>query len=322
MIERLEGQELSPGTAEASLAAPVVPPAGETERFAPEESPRGAIDVPVGAGPSLEAPPESRLAPEVPAGLAAEAEEPLIRLEPGDLRGVIEALLFSISEPVPIRSLADLLGVSVHDAREAVEELRLEYIDMGRSFRVEDIAGGVQVLTLSKFDPWIRRLREKERESRLSPAALESLAVIAYKQPISKADLEGIRGVGCGPTLKTLLDRGLIQIVGRGEGLGKPLLYGTTRRFLESFGIASVRDLPQPELLERPREEPARVEAPRVAALEAPAALGTPVVDVVVAEVEPSPEAAGAEESEAEESAESQSRAAAPSLADADGPLS
>jgi len=183
---------------------------------------------------------------------AAKADEPCVPLDPAELRGAIEAVLFSVSEPIAIRALADVVGAGVHDVRAAVEELRLEYIDAQRAFRIEDIAGGVQLLTLSKYDPWIRRLRQREKESRLTPAALESLAVIAYKQPISKADLEGIRGVGCGPTLKTLLERGLIQIVGRSEALGRPLLYGTTKRFLESFGISTVRELPQPELLEHP----------------------------------------------------------------------
>jgi segregation and condensation protein B len=139
------------------------------------------------------------------------------------------------------------VGASLHDVRAAIEELRLEYVDTGRAFRLEDIAGGVQILTLRAYDPWIRKLRKKQRESRLSPAALEALAVIAYTQPIGKADLDAIRGVNCAPTLKTLLERGLVQVVGRAEGLGRPLLYGTTKRFLESFGISSVRELPQPD---------------------------------------------------------------------------
>jgi len=184
-----------------------------------------------------------------------ESGQSLVPLEPAELRGAIEALLFSVVEPISIRGLSELLEVSVHEVREAVEELRLEYIETSRAFRVEDIAGGIQLLTQKRFDPWIRRLRQKEKEGRLSSAALETLAVIAYKQPIIKADLESIRGVGCTPILKTLLDRGLVQIVGRGDGLGKPLLYGTTRRFLESFGLGSLRDLPQPELSEPPTED-------------------------------------------------------------------
>lgn len=164
-----------------------------------------------------------------------------------ELKGAVEAILFSVSEPIGIRALSDLVGVGVHEVRAAVEELRYEYVDSQRAFRLEDIAGGVQLLTQSRFDPWIRRLRQKEKESRLSAAALETLSVVAYKQPITKADLEGIRGVGCSQILKTLMDRGLLEVVGRDEGLGKPLLYGTTKRFLESFGLESVRDLPQPE---------------------------------------------------------------------------
>ena len=182
---------------------------------------------------------------------AARAEgdtESLFALTPDELRSALEAVLFSSSEPIAIRALAELFETTVHDVRAAVESLREEYLETGRAFRVEDIAGGVQILTHGKYDPWIRKLRKKSREGKLSPAALETLSVIAYKQPIHKADLEAIRGVACGPILKTLLDRGLVQIVGRAEGLGKPLLYGTTKRFLESFGLHSIRELPQPDL--------------------------------------------------------------------------
>ena len=177
-----------------------------------------------------------------------------------ELRGAIEAILFSISEPIGIRALSDLVGMGVHEVRSAVEELRYEYADSQRAFRLEEIAGGVQLLTQSRFDPWIGRLRQKEKERRLSAAALETLSVVAYKQPITKADLEGIRGVGCSQILKTLLDRGLLEVVGRDEGLGKPLLYGTTKRFLESFGLESVRDLPQPEDVEIQDDEGAPAE--------------------------------------------------------------
>jgi segregation and condensation protein B len=178
---------------------------------------------------------------------AGTCESSLIPLSGSELRRAIEAVLFSLSEPITIRALSELVGVTVHDVREAIEDLRLDYFDTGRAFRLEDVAGGVQLLTLRAYEPWIRKLRRRQRESRLSPAALETLAVIAYKQPIQKADLEGIRGVNCSPILKTLIDKGLVKVVGRGEGLGRPLLYGTTRRFLESFGIGSVKELPQPE---------------------------------------------------------------------------
>jgi segregation and condensation protein B len=113
----------------------------------------------------------------------------------------------------------------------------------------------VQILTLSKYEPWIRKHLSATREGRLSPAAFETLAVIAYKQPITKASLEAIRGVQCAPILKTLMDRNLIKVVGREESLGKPLLYGTTKRFLETFGLPSITGLPQPEL-EMPEVKP------------------------------------------------------------------
>jgi segregation and condensation protein B len=204
--------------------------------------PAGASSEDSGPGsPGLEA--ESGVGPEAlkapPAGI--------LQVSPGELKLALEAVLFSVAEPLAVRSLAEIFGASLHDIREAAEELAYEYATGGRAFRLEDIAGGLQILTLPAYDPWIRRLREKQRDSRLSGAALETLAVIAYKQPIIKADLEAIRGVQCSPILKTLLDRGLIKVVGRDESLGRPLLYGTTSRFLESFGLPSLRDLPQPE---------------------------------------------------------------------------
>ncbi len=216
-------------------------PVRETERpEIPETPPDGeALDEP------LE---DSGLSGEESEGESSGGELPLIRISEEDLRLGIEAVLFSTGEPVPIRQLAELFEVSIHDVRQAVEELRLDYVNSGRAYRIEDISGGVQILTLPRFEPWIRRYLSKARDSRLSAAAFETLAVIAYKQPITKADLEAIRGVQCAPILKTLMDRNLIKVVGREDTLGKPLLYGTTKRFLESFGLPSLSGLPQPEL--------------------------------------------------------------------------
>ena len=232
-------EDVRPEAAERKGARPRIDEADGEPREPGD--PRPSAEEPGGEG--AEAPVDTEAESETEAEAASE-----IRLEPGELRGALEAVLFSVAQPITIRTLSEVFGVTVHEVREGVEELRLEYIDTNRSFRIEDIAGGVQLLTLSRYDPWVRRMRRKEREGKLSAAALETLAVIAYKQPINKADLESIRGVNCAPTLKTLLDRGLIQVAGREEGLGKPLLYGTTRRFLESFGISSIRELPQPEL--------------------------------------------------------------------------
>ena len=179
---------------------------------------------------------------------APEAEEEVQPLSVEELERAIEAVLFATAEPLTVRQLAELFEVSVHDIREAIENLRTELEDGGRSFRLQEVAGGLQLLTQSEYHPWISRLLRKRREQRLSSAALETLAVIAYKQPMSKATLEDIRGVGCAPILKTLMDRGLIKIVGREETLGRPLLYGSTDLFLESFGLASLKSLPQPEI--------------------------------------------------------------------------
>ncbi len=193
------------------------------------------------AEPGEGAPPLGVEAPVTPP-----AEAPALSLP--ELQSAIEAVLFSTGEPITIRQLAELFEVSVHDVREAVENLRLELVDQQRAFRLHEIAGGLKLLTRPQFHPWVAKLQQSRKQERLSPAALETLSVIAYKQPLSKAALEGIRGVQCTPILKTLLDRGLIKIVGREEGLGKPLLYGTTQLFLETFGLHSVTHLPQPEL--------------------------------------------------------------------------
>ncbi|MBI4602596.1 MAG: SMC-Scp complex subunit ScpB [Planctomycetes bacterium] len=250
MIERLEGEVIAPLDA---------PPA---ERVAAdrglERSVEGGPRVASAASPAQK---QDAAGDDAPGREEARGEEPLVPLAPEELRGALEAVLFAVSEPISIRALADLFQVSAHEVRAALEDLRLEYLETGRAFRVEDIAGGVQLLTVSKFDPWVRRLRQKEREGKLSAAALETLSVIAYKQPIGKADLESIRGVGCGPILKSLLERGLIQVVGRSDALGRPLLYGTTRRFLESFGLGTIRDLPQPEIAPGARPAPPQVQA-------------------------------------------------------------
>jgi segregation and condensation protein B len=242
----VSGEEISPEAGEPEEREGVFP---EESGEAPEPDGGSRISEVEETGPAEAAgDPESAEAVEAEAVGAPAAPEPIIQLSREDLRGALEAVLFSTGEPIPIRQLAELFEIGVHDVREVVEELRLEYVSSGRAFRVEEIAGGVQILTQAKYEPWVRRHLQSARDGRLSPAAFETLAVIAYKQPITKADLEAIRGVQCTPILKTLMDRNLVKIVGREETLGKPLLYGTTKRFLESFGISSLTNLPQPEI--------------------------------------------------------------------------
>ena len=134
--------------------------------------------------------------------------------------------------------------------REAIDELNSEYDRSGRAFRIERLAGGWQILTRPDFGPLLARLHQQRQLSRLSQAALESLAIIAYRSAdggVIRAEIEAIRGVSCGDVLRGLLDRRLIKIVGRAEELGRPMLYGVTREFLKVFGLSSLDDLPQIE---------------------------------------------------------------------------
>ena len=129
--------------------------------------------------------------------------------------------------------------------REAVDELNRQYAEGGRTFRIESVAGGRQMLTIAAFGPILARMRGLRAQTRLSQAALETLAIVAYRQPILRAQLEAIRGVACGEVLKSLMERRLVKITGRAEEVGRPMLYGTTPEFLRAFGIANLADLPQ-----------------------------------------------------------------------------
>ena len=163
---------------------------------------------------------------------------------------VIEALLFASESPL---SPADLAradeALDEERVEAAIAELRAEYDREGRAFTVFEVGGGYQLLTRPEFAPVLERFDSVPANARLSSPALETLAIIAYRQPVGRAEIEEIRGVGAGGVLKTLQDRELIEVTGRGEGLGRPLLYGTTRRFLEHFGFRSTEDLPRPEEL-------------------------------------------------------------------------
>ncbi len=163
---------------------------------------------------------------------------------------VVEAVLFASQTPLSPGELARAAEeLDEERVEEAVAELRAEYEREGRAFGVFEVAGGYQLLTRPEFAPVLERFDSVPANARLSAPALETLAIIAYRQPVGRAEIEEIRGVGAGGVLKTLQDRELVEVVGRGEGLGRPLLYGTTKRFLEHFGFRSVDDLPRPEEL-------------------------------------------------------------------------
>jgi segregation and condensation protein B len=159
---------------------------------------------------------------------------------------LLEALLMVVNEPVPVRQLAGLLGFPDPTAvRTAVGELNRRYDLQGRAYRIEEIAGGLQLLTRKQFALWLRRGLEVPAEQVLSTAMLETLSIVAYRQPVIRAEIEAIRGVGCDEVLRHLIQRNLIRISGRDEDLGRPFLYETTKIFLRVFGLQSIDQLPR-----------------------------------------------------------------------------
>ncbi|MFH1024504.1 MAG: SMC-Scp complex subunit ScpB [Planctomycetota bacterium] len=163
-------------------------------------------------------------------------------------RAVVEALLFASAEPLSVRDMRQAAPDLGDEAIEgALVALKNDYEATGRAITLEPIAGGWQILTRGEFDPFLKALRKGAADRGLSQAALETLAVIAYKQPVGRADIEAVRGVNAGPILRGLLERGLIRITGRSEVLGHPLLYGTTDTFLSAFGLNSLEELPKVE---------------------------------------------------------------------------
>lgn len=156
----------------------------------------------------------------------------------------VEALLMVADRPTGDARLAELAGCTAAEVRDAIEQLNARYDEGGASFRIESVAGGRQVLTRPEFAPLIAQLKGEREQGKLTQAALETLAVIAYRQPILRADLEAIRGVACGEVLRGLMERRLVKIVGRAEEVGRPMLYGTTGEFLKQFGIGRLEELP------------------------------------------------------------------------------
>ena len=164
----------------------------------------------------------------------------------------LEAILFLAREPLSSRKLSQFANLADGtQARTLVRRLNENYDQLGRAFRVEEVGGGFQLLSRRKFASWLRRLTHVPPELRLSAPAMETLAVIAYRQPVLRADIEAIRGVSCGEILRQLMDRDLVRISGRSDELGRPFLYSTTRRFLQTFGLHSLDNLPRVEQLRK-----------------------------------------------------------------------
>ena len=175
----------------------------------------------------------------------------------------MEAALLEADEPLTLRRLAAAAAVSdPSEARRLVLRLRELYEQDGTAFQIEELAGGYQFLTRPEFHPWLARLRRAGNEMRMSIAARETLAIVAYRQPITRADVEAIRGVQSGDMLHQLMEKGLVRIAGRDDSLGRPVLYGTTRKFLQLFGLRSLRDLPQAQELAEPTRKRQRKSDP------------------------------------------------------------
>jgi segregation and condensation protein B len=162
----------------------------------------------------------------------------------------LEAVLMMADEPLAARRLADAAGLpETARVRALLDRLKLLLEEDGSAFQIEEIAGGYQLLSRPVFHPWLARLKRTGHELRLSAAAMETLAVIAYKQPVMRAEVEVIRGVACSDLIRHLMEKGLVRIVGRHDSLGRPQLYGTTRKFLQAFGLNSLKDLPEVDAL-------------------------------------------------------------------------
>ncbi|MBI1799686.1 MAG: SMC-Scp complex subunit ScpB [Candidatus Eisenbacteria bacterium] len=170
-------------------------------------------------------------------------------MPPMNLLAAIEALLFSSDQPLPLSLLAESLDADPALVAEALLALGSATVERGAGIELREIAGGWQFVTTSAQAEWVGRMLRGKRRMRLSRAALETMAIIAYKQPVTKSEVEAIRGVDASAVLATLLERNLVTIRGRSKLVGRPLLYGTTQEFLEYFGLRDLTELPRPEEL-------------------------------------------------------------------------
>ena len=167
------------------------------------------------------------------------------------IRSVIEAVLVTADTPVTPGRLTGLIdGLNGKDVRAAVDALNEGYREAGRAFTIVEIGGGFQLASRQEFGPWVRKYHGGKDQVRLSQAALETLSIIAFKQPITRVEVDSIRGVNSSGVMRHLHEHGLVRISGRSEGIGKPMLFGTTREFLLHFGLKSLADLPKPRELE------------------------------------------------------------------------
>ncbi len=189
-----------------------------------------------------------------------------------DLISLIEAILFAAQKPLPLKEIKNLVikpaefvnterthafkKVTESEISAAIQQLKIDYTQQGRSFQIQEVADAFQLVSQPQFAPWLKQLFDEHRSHRLSLAALETLAIIAYRQPITRADIEAVRGVIVDSVMQTLLERRLITMTGRSQTPGHPMLYGTTRSFLEYFGLNDINQLPAVEELRRVNLQP------------------------------------------------------------------
>jgi len=178
------------------------------------------------------------------------AEKQAEDAENARIRGIVEAVLFSSDSPISAAKLADIVeNTTAAKIRHHIDALNEKYENVRLTFRIEQIARGYQMMTLPEYHESIAKLNTHRRETRLSAAALETLSIIAYKQPVIRADVEAIRGVSSGEVISRLREMGLVRILGRAEIVGRPILYGTTKAFLDIFGLTDLDDLPPMEAM-------------------------------------------------------------------------
>ena len=170
-------------------------------------------------------------------------------MAPLNLQAAVEALLFSSDQPLPLTLLCESLEAGPEEVSAALQALGAAYTERQAGIELRDIAGGWMIVTTAEQSEWVGRMLRGKRRMRLSRAALETMAIIAYKQPVTKSEVEAIRGVDSSAVLATLLERNLVTIRGRSKVVGRPLLYGTTQEFLEYFGLRDLSELPRPEEL-------------------------------------------------------------------------
>ncbi|MDJ0974818.1 MAG: SMC-Scp complex subunit ScpB [Planctomycetota bacterium] len=204
----------------------VTDPENETDAPAPEEAAAETETAPAEAKPKREKP--------------SWPPPPKDRLD-----GAVEALLLAAGDVVRYNRIRDLLGVPSRTiVKEAIERIRARWVEAGLAVELEDVAKGVRVVTRPEYAEYVGRLKRRPQSDKLTKSLLETLSIVAYKQPVGRAEVERIRGVQAGEALRGLLERGLLKVVGRSDQPGRPLLYGTTDRFLTVFGLKDLKDLP------------------------------------------------------------------------------